>query len=219
MNSIYIKKCDNVNVYFKIMPKIDKISRILLVLVDELTVTANFRTAFENAAKKLKINSKEKEKLLNNNFPKGYESLNKELNFLINSMMDKSKKPNNFKKLRLNEKIKYFVIKRLQLTHEIFDLKKLAKINLKSKSPNSSLKILFDISDEIWFQAGDKSLDFNFYSKRFILMSIYLNSFLYLISKKNIDLNSLENFVEKQIKGVLTFGKLKSKFKSLIDPK
>ena len=216
MNSIYIKKCDNVNVFLIIMQKIDKKSRILLVLVDELVVTANFRTAFENAAKKLKINSKEKEKLLNNNFPKGYESLNKELNSLINSMMDKSKKPNNFKKLRLNEKIKYFVIKRLQLTDEIFDLKKLAKINLKSKSPNNSLKILFNISDEIWFLAGDKSLDFNFYSKRFILMNIYLNSFLYLISQKNIDLNSLENFVEKQIKAVLTFGKLKSKFKSLV---
>ena len=216
MNYIYIKKCDNVNAFLIIMQKIDKKSRILLVLVDELVVTANFRTAFENAAKKLKINSKEKEKLLNNNFPKGYESLNKELNSLINSMMDKSKKPNNFKKLRLNEKIKYFVIKRLQLTDEIFDLKKLAKINLKSKSPNNSLKILFNISDEIWFLAGDKSLDFNFYSKRFILMNIYLNSFLYLISQKNTDLNSLENFVEKQIKAVLTFGKLKSKFKSLV---
>ena len=36
-------------------------------------------------------------------------------------MMDKSKKPNNFKKLRLNEKIKYFVIK--VTTDEIFDLK------------------------------------------------------------------------------------------------
>ena len=216
MNSIYIKKCDNVNVFLIIMQKIDKKSRILLVLVDELVVTANFRNAFENATKKLKINSKEKEKLLNNNFPKGYESLNKELNSLINSMMDKSKKPNNFKKLRLNEKIKYFVIKRLQLTDEIFDLKKLAKINLKSKSPNNSLKILFNISDEIWFLAGDKSLDFNFYSKRFILMNIYLNSFLYLISQKDIDLNSLENFVEKQIKAVLTFGKLKSKFKSLV---
>ena len=216
MNSIYIKKCDNVNVFLIIMQKIDKKSRILLVLVDELVVTANFQTAFEKAAKKLKINSKEKEKLLNNNFPKGYESLNKELNSLINSMMDKSKKPNNFKKLRLNEKIKYFVIKRLKLTDEIFDLKKLAKINLKSKSPNNSLKILFNISDEIWFLAGDKSLDFNFYSKRFILMNIYLNSFLYLISQKNRDLNSLENFVEKQIKAVLTFGKLKSKFKSLV---
>ena len=216
MNSIYIKKCNNVNVFLIIMQKIDKKSRILLVLVDELVLTANFRTAFENTVKKLKINSKEKERLLNNNFPKGYESLNKELNFLINSMMDKSKKPNNFKKLRLNEKIKYFVIKRLQLTDEIFDLKKLAKINLKSKSPNNALKILFNISDEIWFQAGDKSLDFNFYSKRFILMNIYLNSFLYLISQKNIDLNSLENFVEKQIKAVLTFGKLKSKFKSLV---
>ena len=198
------------------MQKIDKKSRILVVLVNELVVTANFRTAFENATKKLKINSKEREKLLNNNFPKGYESLNKELNSLINSMMDKSKKPNNFKKLRLNEKIKYFVIKRLQLTDEIFDLKKLAKINIKTKSLNNSLKTLFNISDEIWFLAGDKSLDFNFYSKRFILMNIYLNSFLYLISQKNTDYNNLENFVEKQIKAVLTFGKLKSKFKSLV---
>ena len=34
--------------------------------------------------------------------------------------------------------------------------------------------------------------------------------------KKNIDLISIENFVEKQIKAVLTFGKLKSKFKSLV---
>ena len=216
MNSIYIKKCDNVNVFLIIMQNFDKKSRILSVLVDELVVTANFQIAFEKTTKKLKINSKEKEKLLNNSFPKGYESLNKELNSLINSMIDKSKKPNNFKNLRLNEKIKYFVTKRLKLTDEIFDLKKLAKINLRSRSPNNSLKILFNISDEIWFLAGDKSLDFNFYSKRFILMNIYLNSFLYLISQKNIDLNSLENFVEKQIKAVLTFGKLKSKFKSLV---
>ena len=143
MNYIYIKKCDNVNVFLIIMKKIDKKSRILFVLLDELIVTANFRTAFENAAKKLKIKSEEKERLLNNNFPKGYESLNKELNSLINSMMDKSKKPNNFKKLRLNEKIKYFVTKRLQLTDEILDLKKLAKINLKFKSPKNSLKILY----------------------------------------------------------------------------
>ena len=216
MNSIYIKKCANVNVFLIIMQNFDKKSRILSVLVDELVVTANFQIAFEKTTKKLKINSKEKEKLLNNSFPKGYESLNKELNSLINSMINKSKKPNNFKNLRLNEKIKYFVIKRLKLTDEIFDLKKLAKINLRSRSPNNSLKILFNISDEIWFLAGDKSLDFNFYSKRFILMNIYLNSFLYLISQKNTDYNNLENFVEKQIKAVLTFGKLKSKFKSLV---
>ena len=136
-------------------------------------------------------------------------------NTLINSMMNRSKKPKNFNKLRLNEKIKYFVIKRLALTDEIFDFKKLAKLNLTSKSPKNAFKILFDISDEIRFLVGDKSLDFNFYSKRFILMNIYLNSFLYLISQKKRNLKNLEIFVEKQIKAVLTFGKLKSKFKSL----
>lgn len=215
MNSIYIKKCGNVNLFLINMQKIDKKSQILLDLVDELTVTTVFGDAFENVAKKLKINAKEKEKILNNNFPNEYQSLNKELNTLINSMMNRSKRPKNFNKLRLNEKIKYFVIKRLALTDEIFDLKKLAKLNLTSKSPKNVFKILFDISDEIWFLVGDKSLDFNFYSKRFILMNIYSNSFLYLISQKKRNLKNLETFVEKQIKAVLTFGKLKSKFKSL----
>ena len=215
MNSIYIKKCGNVNLFLINMQKIDKKSQILLDLVDELMVTTVFGAAFENVAKKLKINAKEKEKILNNNFPYEYLSLNKELNTLINSMMNRSKRPKNFNKLRLNEKIKYFVIKRLALTDEIFDFKKLAKLNLTSKSPKNTFKILFDISDEIWFLVGDKSLDFNFYSKRFILMNIYLNSFLYLISQKKRNLKNLETFVEKQIKAVLTFGKLKSKFKSL----
>ena len=215
MNSIYIKKCGNVNLFLINMQKIDKKSQILLDLVEELMVTTVFGVAFENVAKKLKINAKEKEKILNNNFPYEYLSLNKELNTLINSRMNRSKRPKNFNKLRLNEKIKYFVIKRLALTDEIFDLKKLAKLNLTSKSPKNALKILFDISDEIWFLVGDKSLDFNFYSKRFILMNIYLNSFLYLVSQKKRNLKNLEIFVERQIKAVLTFGKLKSKFKSL----
>ena len=215
MNSIYIKKCGNVNLFLINMQKIDKKYQILLDLVDELMVTTVFGVAFENVAKKLKINAKEKDKILNNTFPNEYQSLNKELNTLINSMMNRSKKPKNFNKLRLNEKIKYFVIKRLALTDEIFDFKKLAKLNLTSKSPKNAFKILFDISDEIWFLVGDKSLDFNFYSKRFILMNIYLNSFLYLISQKKRNLKNLEIFVEKQIKAVLTFGKLKSKFKSL----
>ena len=215
MNSIYIKKCGNVNLFLINMQKIDKKYQILLDLVDELMVTTVFGVAFENVAKKLKINAKEKDKILNNTFPNEYQSLNKELNTLINSMMNRSKKPKNFNKLRLNEKIKYFVIKRLALTDEIFDFKKLAKLNLTSKSPKNTFKILFDISDEIWFLVGDKSLDFNFYSKRFILMNIYLNSFLYLISQKKRNFENLETFVEKQIKAVLTFGKLKSKFKSL----
>ena len=58
MNSIYIKKCDNVNVFLIIMQNFDKKSRILSVLVDELVVTANFQIAFEKTTKKLKINSK-----------------------------------------------------------------------------------------------------------------------------------------------------------------
>jgi hypothetical protein len=54
MNSIYIKKCGNVNVFLIIMQKIDKKSQILLDLVDELMVTTCFGAAFDNCSKKIK---------------------------------------------------------------------------------------------------------------------------------------------------------------------
>ena len=40
-------------------------------------------------------------------------------------------------------------------------------------------------------------------------MNIYLNSFIYFISQKNVNLQNVEKFVDRQIRAVLIFGKLK----------
>ena len=79
--------------------------------------------------------------------------------------------------------------------------------------------MLFSISDEIWFLSGDKSTDFNYYSKRIILMNIYLSSFLYSLSDKSDNFEKTKSFIEKQINQVLVFGRIKSRIKSIFYPK
>ena len=75
--------------------------------------------------------------------------------------------------------------------------------------------MLFNISDEVWFVSGDSSTDFNYYTKRFILMNIYVSTFLYFLRDSSEDFSKTENLLDKQIKAVLKFGKLKSKIMNI----
>ena len=76
-----------------------------------------------------------------------------------------------------------------------------------------SNKILYKVADNIWFLSGDKSLDFNYYSKRFILMNVYLFSYNFWLKDESNNLGDTKSFVEKQISNVLKFGALKKKIK------
>ena len=50
-------------------------------------------------------------------------------------------------------------------------------------------------------------------------MNIYLNSLIYFLVSKENDFSKLEIFVEKQIRAVLLFGKLKRIFKNFVNTK
>ena len=50
-----------------------------------------------------------------------------------------------------------------------------------------SSKNLYRTVDQIWFLAGDNSTDFNFYSKRIILASIYTSAMIHFINNDNMD--------------------------------
>ena len=80
-------------------------------------------------------------------------------------------------------------------------------------------EIFFKISDEIWFLAGDKSTDYNFYSKRLILMNIYIHSLIYFSRKENQNQDKLKKFVDKRIENVLLFGKIKNQVNSFFTRK
>ena len=93
---------------------------------------------------------------------------------------------------------------------EIF--KKIFKPNLII----GSNKILFKIADEIWFLSGDKSTDYNYYTKRIILMKIYALTFSFFVFDNSKDLQKTKQFLDKEINVVLRFGSIKNKIKNSI---
>ena len=80
----------------------------------------------------------------------------------------------------------------------------------------SSNKTLFKIADEIWFLAGDKSTDYNYYTKRIILMNVYAITFSFFVFDNSKDLERTKKFLDKEISAVLKFGNLKNKLKKNI---
>ena len=162
----------------------------------------------------LKINEDKYYEIKQELLPKGISSLMNELNLIINTKLSKEKKPIRFKSFKINEKIKYFLIRRLMIFQGLVNKKKFFKKVLKPNSILGANKILFKIADEIWFLAGDKSTDYNYYTKRIILMKIYAITFSFFVFDDSKNLEKTKKFLDKEINLVLKFGNLKKKLKN-----
>ena len=89
----------------------------------------------------------------------------------------------------------------------------------RASAQNSIIKVsrmLFNVSDEIWHLSGDTSTDFNFYTKRIILMNVYFASFIYFLRDNSVEYSKTKDFIDNQISYVLKFGKLKSNLLNFI---
>ena len=87
-------------------------------------------------------------------------------------------------------------------------------LNYISRKPIYLKKITIKFADRVWRLLEDKSVDFNYYTKRMILSQILINSILYWRGSNN--LNKTEIFIEKQIFLLGKFGYYKSNFKKFI---
>ena len=191
-------------------------NKILLRLLKNITEYEDFDDALLSTLSQLKINQDKFYDIKQDLLPKGLSSLMKELNLIINQVIDKEQKPSRFKNYKINEKIKYFVIRRLMVFQNLVDKRKFFKKILKPNMIFSSNKTLFKIADEIWFLAGDKSTDYNYYTKRVILMNIYAITFSFFVFDNSKDLERTKKFLDKEISAVLKFGNLKNKLKKNI---
>ena len=90
------------------------------------------------------------------------------------------------------------------------------KIFLNLLIPNKNISLprqLYKSIDQIWFLAGDSSVDFNFYTKRLILSAIYTRTILFFFNNDNR--KELENILDKNLKRVSKIPKIKSSIKIL----
>ena len=191
-------------------------NKILLRLLKNITEYDDLDDALLSTLSQLRINQDKFYEIKQDLLPKGISSLMKELNLIINQIIDKEQKPSKFKNYKINEKIKYFGIRRLMVFQNLVDKRKFFKKILKPNLIVSSNKTLFKIADEIWFLAGDKSTDYNYYTKRIILMNIYAITFSFFVFDNSKDLERTKKFLDKEISAVLKFGNLKNKLKKSI---
>jgi ubiquinone biosynthesis protein COQ9 len=192
--------------------KIDK-KKFLLQLLENFSSSSNLDNAISKTLSQMKVGEDRIDEVKSEFLPNGFKSLMLEVNQLINEKIKSEKLPRNFTNFRVHEKVIYFVMRRLEIFNEILDKYKFFKETIKPFILFNTSKTLFQISDEIWFLSGDKSTDYNFYTKRFLLMKIYALTFSFFIFDRSEKFENTKRFLEKQIELVLGFGKLKRKFK------
>jgi ubiquinone biosynthesis protein COQ9 len=115
---------------------------------------------------------------------------------------------------KTNEKISFLLNKRLQIEKKNKDLIKKIFIHLiKDNDSNKVLTYIYSVSDIMWKYANDRSVDFNFYTKRLILSSVYLKILILSFYKDNLTQKDLNKEISKSIEHV----KLISQFKMKLD--
>ena len=74
-------------------------------------------------------------------------------------------------------------------------------------------KFTYGTADAIWYAAGDTSTDFNFYSKRGLLMGIYTSTSLYWLADQSEGYSDTWAFLDRRISEVLKIPSLTSALK------
>ena len=189
--------------------------KIINSIIKFLNEGFDSKKSLEMTAKELKLNEKKIEEVNKKVLYDGINSLIICINLFINQEM-KTLKSNDFKKLRVNEKIRFLILSRLKIIDKFFDRKLIFKLVVKQNSISKAGMMLFNVSDEIWHLSGDTSTDFNYYTKRIILMNVYSASFFYFLRDNSAEYSKTKDFIDKQISYVLKFGKLKSNLLNFI---
>ena len=167
---------------------------------------------FLNISNKSKFNYDEIKVL----FPYGYKTILQMYLDEINNKMTANSVNLDLIRLKTHERIRELIILRLKILEK--EKKLIQKTFLYLLLPHNyrlSSKNLFKVVDQIWFLSGDNSTDFNFYSKRIILGSIYTNTMIHFINNKNIEETII--ILNKQLKRVSQIPKLKKRITNTVN--
>ncbi len=138
------------------------------------------------------------------------------LKYLIaqnNSLVEKNYNSFNNSRLKTRDKIKTIMELKFDSNAYLKDaLPEMLKFLLRPGNLFMSIKMLHQNSDFIWKLAGDKSNDFNYYSKRGLLSMVYLATLIYWLNDKSNKGIGTKNFISKSVDGIVDGV---SKFKQL----
>ena len=84
-------------------------------------------------------------------------------------------------------------------------------VMMRPANAGMAAKTLWRTADAMWRAAGDTATDFNHYSKRAILGSVYLASLLYWLDDDSEGHRATWDFIDRRIDGIMRFEKAKAR--------
>ena len=143
-------------------------------------------------------------------FPHGRIDLLKFWFSLSDSLMLKDLKDIEIESLKIRERIKIIIKKRLQ--RWVLYRSAIKKTIPLLLQPSYNQYIIFSLGvtlDLMWRVAGDKSVDFNYYTKRGLLFGVYSSTLIFWLDDSSEDFIETWNFLDRRIEEVLGIPKFK----------
>lgn len=88
-------------------------------------------------------------------------------------------------------------------------------ISIRSQPRNVPIAIeqLAQVTDDVWHAAGDKSTDYNWYTKRGLLAGVYTATELYMLTDYSPEFADTWDVLDRRLKDVMTIGKVMGQVK------
>ena len=114
--------------------------------------------------------------------------------------------------MKVRDRIKFALRTRLEHAGEDREAVRSAlAVMLRPANAGMAARTLWRTADAMWRAAGDTATDFNHYSKRAILASVYSATLLYWLEDDSDGHQATWDFIDRRIDGIMAFEKSKAK--------
>ncbi|RYE06526.1 MAG: COQ9 family protein [Rickettsiaceae bacterium] len=82
---------------------------------------------------------------------------------------------------------------------------------LKPENYTLGSKLAWQTCNKIWYYAGDRSIDFNYYTKRGLLFPVYVSSINYYLYDQSDQHQKTDQFIDQALAKIINIASLKNK--------
>ena len=113
---------------------------------------------------------------------------------------------------RTKEKIAIAIYRRIILNSKISHIKYMSYF-ISTASIGLASSLAWQTCSKIWYIVGDKAVDFNYYTKRGLLLSVYASAITFYASDESAEDNETKQFINDSLDFITNLAKIKNIFK------
>ena len=180
------------------------LEEFLLSLTDKNWSEPNYLNVIEE--------SSSSEAVWSANFPLGLRDLTA---FYIAQSLENISIPNKdqFVHLKTQERLEEILMSYFNQFNDKLVVNKLVNFLKTYESMAVMPESIYHMSDKFWRLIEDKSIDFNYYTKRFILMSVIVPTTLFWLNDESLDNTKTKDYMKKCFKRSMKIGIFKNNIK------